>query len=258
MKKILAIETTAKYASVALLLKEEKIGSKDEVVFFKKSDKEMNHLVDLMKIIDFVLKKAGIEISDVDMVAPSIGPGSFTGIRIGVSTARALSQACGTGCIPVRTLKAMAELGRNREADFMHYACTIINARRNQTYAALWLFDESGNISEIFKQGQYMIDDLLDEISRINEESKYPVYFYGDGIDAYFDKIEKAMKNKTFDYEIAPLNQRYQSALEVAREAYEQIEMGKKPVDYDELLPDYMRKTEAEMKLEEGKIKINS
>ena len=78
MKKILAIETIAKYASVALLLKEEKIGSKDEVVFFKKSDKEMNHLVDLMEIIDFVLKKAGIEISDVDMVAPSIGPGSFT------------------------------------------------------------------------------------------------------------------------------------------------------------------------------------
>ena len=238
MKKILAIETTAKYASVAFLLKEEKIGSKDEVVFFKKSDKEMNHLVDLMEIIDFVLKKAGIEISDVDMVAPSIGPGSFTGIRIGVSTARALSQACGTGC--------------------MHYACTIINARRNQTYAALWLFDESGNIREIFKQGQYMIDDLLDEISRINEESNYPVYFYGDGIDAYLEKIEKAMKNKTFDYEIAPLNQRYQSALEVAREAYAQIEMGKKPVDYDELLPDYMRKTEAEIKLEEGKIKINS
>lgn len=248
MKRILAIETTGKYASVALLEKDK--GSVR--LYFKKSDKEMNHLIDLMEIIDGVIREAGIRIEDVDLVSPSIGPGSFTGIRIGVSTARALQQACQIKGIPVGTLRVMAETDAGRRLRYSHYACTTINARRNQTYAALWRISEEGDIEEVLSQRQYMIDELLELIADIGDVKSKPLIFYGDGADTYADIIEEEMMRQKIQFETAPRDQRYQNASDLAFAALSLLEAGEKPVGYDETLPDYMRKTEAEMKLEQG------
>ncbi len=247
MKNILSIETTGKYASTAIITKE----GNSSRIFLRKSDKEMNHLVDLMEIIDAVIKEAGLKISDIDLVSPCIGPGSFTGIRIGVSTARAMSQACKKGGVPVGTLRSMLENDIQRELKYDHYVCTTIYARRNQTYAALWKLDRNGNFQEILSQRQYMIDELLKLISSIDDIKSHPLIFYGDGSDEYYDQIEREMTLSKIQFEQAPLDIRYQNAFGLAHAALSLIENGFEPVGYDEILPNYMRKTEAEMKLEQ-------
>lgn len=247
MKYILSIETTGKYASAAVIAKDN-----DSVkINFKKSDKEMNHLVDLIEIIDAAIEDAGIKIEDIDLVSPCIGPGSFTGIRIGVSTARALSQACNIGGIPVGTLRAMLENDIQRKMEQNHYVCTTIYARRNQTYAALWKVGSKGEIEEVLRQRQYMIDELLNLISGIDDIKSNPLIFYGDGSDEYYDQISDEMNLSGIQFYLASQDIRYQNARGLAYSALTMIEEGFQPVSYNELIPDYMRKTEAEMKLEQ-------
>ena len=97
---ILAIETTGPYGSVALL------DGDGNVLGYEVSHDTMSHLKDLIPMVDTVLKKSGVAKEEIDLMAPSVGPGSFTGIRIGVSTARALCQALGIRAVPVPTLEA--------------------------------------------------------------------------------------------------------------------------------------------------------
>lgn len=250
MKNILAIETTGRHASAAVLKYDEKIRAE----FSQTSSNDMNHLVDLMSLIDGVIKDAGIRIEDIDIVSPSIGPGSFTGIRIGVTTARALSQSLGTMSMPVRTLRGMAELDNIEGIADSHYVCTTINARRGQTYAALWKHDENGELEELMEQRQYMIDEFLDGMIDILEGNRLQIIFYGDGADSYKTQIEEKLGKNNIHYEIAAKNRRYQDANAIARAAFHQIMEGEKLNGYEQVLPDYMRKTEAEMKLEQGEL----
>ena len=97
---ILAIETTGPYGSVALL------DGDGNVLGYEVSRDTMSHLKDLIPMVDTVLKKSGVSKNEINLIAPSVGPGSFTGIRIGVSTARALCQALGIRAVPVPTLEA--------------------------------------------------------------------------------------------------------------------------------------------------------
>lgn len=247
MKRILSIETTGKYASVVLLTKDDN----SVKLYYKESDKEMNHLVDLMGIIDAVINEAGINTDEIDFVSPCIGPGSFTGIRIGVSTARAMSQACKIGGIPVSSLRSMLENDIQRKLKYNHYVCTTIYARRNQTYGALWKVGNNGEVQEILEERQYMIDELLGLISCIDDIKSHDLIFYGDGSDEYYDEIAKEMNLLDIKFDRAPLDIRYQNASGVAFRALSLVENGFEPLGYDGLLPNYMRKTEAEMKLEQ-------
>ena len=99
---ILAIETTGPYGSVALL------DGDGNVLGYEVSRDTMSHLKDLIPMVDTVLKKSGVAKEEIDLMAPSVGPGSFTGIRIGVSTARALARRWGSGPCRCRRLKLFA------------------------------------------------------------------------------------------------------------------------------------------------------
>jgi tRNA threonylcarbamoyladenosine biosynthesis protein TsaB len=99
--KILAIETTGPIASVALA-----DGENGESPLERRSGEEMNHLRNLPGLIDGLLKDSQLSMSDIDRVAASIGPGSFTGIRIGISFARALAQVKSIKTIGVPTLES--------------------------------------------------------------------------------------------------------------------------------------------------------
>jgi tRNA threonylcarbamoyladenosine biosynthesis protein TsaB len=236
---ILALETTGKYGSAAVI-------DGDGNVFSAASHEEMNHLCEIIELADRCLSEAGTGKKDLTHVAASIGPGSFTGIRIGVTTARALSQALGIPCLAVRTLEVMArgaalsDAARESGAD---HICTIINARRRQTYGAFWTTDGRGGYAEERTQKQYMIDEITGIASGLGGK----VLFTGDGIDAYEDILREA----GFDM-FAPVETRYQSAEAAARIALEMAREGGHELGYDELLPDYMRKSEAEMRLENG------
>ena len=303
---ILAIETTGPFGSTALL------DEKGNVLGCEVSRETMSHLKDLIPMVDTMLKKCGVSKDQIDLLAPSVGPGSFTGIRIGVSTARALCQALGIKAVPVPTLEAFcfketADMQTASEAAFVaarksgdheaggngsdgHAAgiqaasrqpacgrtavCAIINARRGQVY---------GMIDGFMEPGPYMLTDVLDVYKSKVEPDGGKLLFYGDGIDAYEKDIIEALgqpgPGPECCYEFAPEEDRYQDAVSVGKWAVERIRqaggiscgldgvgddagaggvcgLDGAAVDYENLLPDYMRRAEAEQKLESGELPI--
>lgn len=240
---ILAIETTGATGSVALLENIEK----DRVhITQKKLDGQMSHLEQLVPNIGVLLQFEGVEKSEITHIAVSVGPGSFTGIRIGVSTARALAQSLGLEkALSVPTLQSFLykrEAARAKDAGKV--CCAIINARRGQVY---------GMVDGYLEDGPYMLTDVLDVIKdKVYADGK-TVIFFGDGIDAYEDTIRKTLEGLG-EYEFAAEKCRYQEAYAVADYAFTNLE--KCSVSLEDLLPDYMRKAEAEQKLEAGELPI--
>ena len=253
---ILAIETTGPYGSTALL------DEKGKVLGYEVSRGTMSHLKDLIPMIDTMLKKCGVAKDQIDLIAPSVGPGSFTGIRIGVSTARALCQALGIKAVPVPTLEAFcfketaeaadtaAAVPDTRDAAVGRTAvCAIINARRGQVY---------GMIDGFVEPGPYMLTDVIEVYKSKMEPAGWRLLFFGDGIDAYEKNIKEALgepgSGPSAPFEFAPEADRYQDAVSVGRWAAKRIR--ECAVDFEELLPDYMRRAEAEQKLESGELPI--
>ena len=247
--KILAIETTGKYGSAS-------VTDDNGRVFSASSSEEMNHLKGMITLIDEALREAGITKDELTHVAASAGPGSFTGIRIGVTTARIMSQMLGIPCIAVSTLEAMAVRSLDKAISTgALYVVPVINARRHQTYAGVYeaVFTADGEHQSavpVMEEKQYMIEDLLEELKKkLAEHSGAVVFFTGDGIDAYRDIIEGTMPEGSFAF--ADEDIRYQDAESVAKIALGKADAGE-TLSYDELMPEYMRLAEAEQRLRAG------
>lgn len=245
---ILAIETTGPFGSVSL------INENREPLAYEVTTEEMSHMKNLIPMCDAVISKAGIEKKDLTHIACSVGPGSFTGVRVGVSTARALSQVLNLPAIPVGTLDAF----KKKECD-SRFIAVILNARRGQVY---------GMIYDLEKE-EYLLGPsacmLIDILNCINDRGiSKDVTLFGDGIDAYFEKElpkealgmtedEYQLFNNLKNIHLASKENRYQDANSVAKLATELREC-----KYFELLPEYMRQAEAERKLEAGELNIKS
>ena len=247
--KILAIETTGKYGSASVI-------DDGGRVFSASSSEEMNHLKGMITLIDEAVCDAGITKDELTHVAASVGPGSFTGIRIGVTTARIVSQMLGIPCIAVSTLEAMAERALDKAiAAGALYVVPVINARRHQTYAGVYeaVFTSDGEYQSavpVMEEKQYMIEDLLSELqARMAEYSGAAAFFTGDGIDAYADIIKSTMAEGS--YVFADEDLRYQHAESVAAIALRRAAAGE-ILTYDRLMPEYMRLAEAEQRLKAG------
>lgn len=246
---ILAIETTGALASVALI---------DETgqVSMETSDQKMNHLQHLMPMVDQILSKRGLEINDLTYIAVSEGPGSFTGIRIGVSSARALAQALGLETIGVPTLKSFLY----HVPEYKGVVCPIFDARRNQVYGGAYQWSDS-NIKEVVAGDAYDLSEFLellgqafqsDGSDQIAVGQTGEVTFFGDGIIPYREQIEawqRASSNNNIQVLFASDDIRLQKASSIARLALELCRSGNQKSLYD-LKPVYMRKAEAERKLE--------
>lgn len=245
---ILALETTGKFGSASI------IDSEGRCVVARSED-SMNHLKDITLLSQDCCSQMGIPPSKLTHVAASVGPGSFTGIRIGVTTARTLGQMLDIPCIAVSSLESMAEqcfchrtegepIPSNSLGDAVRWVCPIINARRHQTYAGLWQV-KGNDLEPALPEKQYMIEDLLAEIQGRDGITA----FVGDGIDAYESIIWETLPEGKFL--LAEENVRYQNARFVAKIAARKALSGD-ICSYEELLPNYMRKSEAEIRLEEG------
>ncbi len=230
---ILGIETTGVFASVALMKNREIVG------YVKGSDR-FSHLQNLMPQIETVLEEGGITFKDIEAIAVSCGPGSFTGIRIGVSSARALSQMTRIPCVSVPSLAALA-----MNAAFIDnkdiLICPMMDARRNQIYAGGYFF-ENGFPVEKIKAGAYMLDEFLSKTERYDR-----ILTLGDAIDVYEEKMKNLRLRGT---ETASEDIRYQDAVSVVRLGAE-LYRKNGGITYDKVEPDYMRLAEAERKLRE-------
>lgn len=221
---ILGIETTGKVGSVAI------IDENGRTVNRVTTD-SMSHLRELVPMIKELVDELGISLNELDAIAVSVGPGSFTGIRIGLATAKTLAQTLGKKCISVNSLEIFKE-----KADSDNKVAVIYNARRGQVYGAIYGNDGS----EILAPGPYMLDEVL-EVAEVYDDIKW----YGDGVIAYADRLS--------GMNIAEIDEMNQSADMVCRYACLKLEDGKL-LDFDQLEPEYMRLPEAEQKLKDGRL----
>lgn len=166
MTKILGLETSTKICSVA-------ISDGNKLLALKEEGGEYSHSEKLTVFIQDVLKEAGLELKNVDAVAVSKGPGSYTGLRIGVSVAKGLCYALNKPLIAVDTLQAMAlKMSLTEKSDLF---CPMIDARRMEVYTAL--YDGANRIVEPVSA------KIIDEISFAAELNNKKVVFFGDGAD---------------------------------------------------------------------------
>jgi len=237
---ILAIETTGPHASVALANENREIV---EVI----SQGKMNHLQNLMPLVETILKANNVDKKELSYIAASEGPGSFTGIRIGVSSARALAQALEIPCIAVPTLKSFAYNAEGYDA----VIAPIFDARRSQVYAGAYHWCD-GKIEEVLEGNAYDLIEFLDKLDSSMKGGKFgkKVTFFGDGVPVYKEKAAEWNKGK-YTFEFCENYLALQRASSVASLALDLLNEGK-TINYDEFLPNYMRKSEAERKLEDG------
>ncbi len=177
---ILCLETATPSCSVALV-------HNGEVLACEEDPKGQNHSEKITLFIDKVMKKADISYSQLDAVAVSMGPGSYTGLRIGVSTAKGICYAVSKPLIAVETLHAMANGGRNvisteRNERRNLLLIPAIDARRMEVYAAI--FDE--NVNKI-KDTEAII---IDENSFSDLKKDHHLYLFGDGADKCAELFE--------------------------------------------------------------------
>jgi tRNA threonylcarbamoyladenosine biosynthesis protein TsaB len=178
-------------------------------------------------MIKEVLVKGGSSACQVDAWAVDIGPGSFTGTRIGVAAARTLALACGTRLVGIPSLDAIA---RNaREPSRFDYVCTILDAKRNNLYSALFK-PLNGDLS---RKGRYMLSKPEEILGKL----KGKVLFLGDGIKLYRDKI---LADARFLSSFAPEQLWYPRASNIALMAGERLKKRKKGDSPYRLVPLYL------------------
>lgn len=222
----LAFESSAKAASVAVCDGARLISQYSQCT-------ALTHSRTLLPMAEDLLKNAELSLDDIGLFAVAQGPGSFTGIRIGVSTVKGLAWAAGKPCVGVSTLEAMAWHGVTAGG----YICPVMDARRAQVYNALFEIKDGAPV-RLCEDRPIALSELLEQVKALTA----PVLLVGDGAELTARYFEE---NNT-EYAIAPENLRWQSAWGVAMAA-----LNKTPTGADELLPVYLRLSQAERERQE-------
>lgn len=229
---ILGVDTSAVSAGAAIV-KDGKLISETYI------NTGLTHSQTMLTLIDSALKVVDLAIDDVDAFAVSSGPGSFTGIRIGVSAVKGLCFAKNKPCFAVSTLEALANC-----ADIDGFViCPVMDARCMQVYTAL--FEKTdGEIRRISEDAPKTLGELSEELLKIGKK----VLLIGDGADiSYKFLAEKGLDVRKFS-EIF----KFQHASGVAITAYRNYNKGEEAVSADNLIPSYLRLSQAERELKKS------
>ena len=222
---ILAFETSAKAASVAL-------HDGQKLLAESYQNTGLTHSQTLMVMAEDALKQCGKCAQDVTAVAVAEGPGSFTGVRIGVAAAKGFAWGREIPCYGISTLEAMAEsLGA-----FQGYVCPVMDARRAQVFNALFYVNQ-GVISRVTPDRAIALNDLSEELKNLTE----PVFLVGDGSNLCYNTLSKEVPNLVLPAE----HRMHQRAVGVALLAAKQAAQGIAPGGAD-LTPNYLRLSQAE------------
>ena len=222
---ILAFETTAKAGSVALYENGKLLGEQYQ-------NTGLTHSQTLMVMAEDLLKQCGKTVSDVTAVAVAEGPGSFTGVRIGVAAAKGFAWGARIPCFGISTLEAMAvSLGIHRGL-----VCPCMDARRNQVYNALFYVNE-GQLERYSEDRAIALAELKNELEALDG----PVYLVGDGAELAYKHLASGMEELI----LPPEHRRHQRALGVALAAEAKIAAGD-PGDANAMTPNYLRLSQAE------------
>ena len=222
---ILAFETSAKAAGVALLEGDKLLGESYQ-------NTGLTHSQTLMKMAEDLLKSCGKTPADVTAVAVAKGPGSFTGVRIGVAAAKGFAWGREIPCYGVSTLEAMAEgLGV-----YDGYVVPTMDARRSQTYTGIFRA-EGGRLTRILADCAISFGELGEKLKNCEK----PIFLVGDGAVLCYNTLKEAVPGLV----LPPEHRLHQRASGVALVAKKQIAAGE-PGDGASLTPNYLRLSQAE------------
>lgn len=226
--KILALESTAVAGSAALLDDEKVLGE-----FY--CNTRLTHSQTLMLMVEQLLTCTQSSLEDVDLFAVTAGPGSFTGVRIGVASVKGMAMALGKPCVGVSTLEAMAQ-----NLTFLDgVICALMDARCGQVYHALFRA-EKGRLTRLIP------DQAVSAVQAADNCKAYPgsLYLVGDGAALCFEKEEFRSLHPV----LLPEPLRFQRACGAAKAAVAAYQRGE-AVSADQLSPVYLRLPQAEREL---------
>ncbi|MBT9536694.1 MAG: tRNA (adenosine(37)-N6)-threonylcarbamoyltransferase complex dimerization subunit type 1 TsaB [Nitrospirae bacterium] len=228
--RILAIDTSTMLGGIAIM---------DESLLIAESrlNVKSTHSERLMTEIEHCLKQSGIKISDIDVFAVATGPGSFTGLRIGLSTVKGFSYATGKQIVSVPTLEALAW-----NFPYSRYpVCTMLDARKKEVYAALFKW-EGENLIRLINETSAKPEEFARDALSVTRDERF--IFAGEGAALYRDKIIEAMGEKAI---FASPEKTVPSPANVAVLGLKKAKAGEfsEPIS---LIPMYIRKSEAEVK----------
>ena len=222
---ILAFETSAKAGSVAI---------HDGFCLLGESycNTGLTHSQTLMTMAEDLLKTCNLTPGDIEAVAVAAGPGSFTGVRIGVAAAKGFAWGGELPCYGVSTLESMAlSLGA-----FEGYVCPVMDARRSQVYNALFKVRE-GQLQRLSEDRAIALSDLAAELQDLDA----PIFLVGDGSTLTYNTLKPQLPHLV----MPPEQHMHQRASGVAIAAAQAIAKGD-PGDGNSLTPNYLRLSQAE------------
>ena len=226
--KILAIDTSATAASVCLAGEDKILGS-----FY--TNTALTHSQTLVPMVEQVLKTTQTDVDELDYIAVNAGPGSFTGVRIGVAAAKGIAFKNNLPCVSVSTLESMAYNMLGSDC----VVCAVMDARCSQVYNAM--FKISGDkVERLCEDRALALSELKPELEKISEK----IILVGDGADLTAKYLENSLSNVF----LAPVNNRIQNASSTAMAAFKSI-YENKTITPAELMPTYLRLPQAQREL---------
>lgn len=218
--KILAIDTSSNICSTALL--------ENEIVIDENNlNNGKTHSENLMPLVEELLKRNNINIKDINLLACSVGPGSFTGIRIGVSSIKPIAEVLN---VKVASVTSLETLAKNADASKENTIVSLIDARNNQVYCGI--FDNSYKLKQ-----DYLADDILEIIEKIKIYKE--IIFVGNGAVLHKETLLNKIPNAKF------IENNEQSATNVGKLGYQKF-LENDLCSADTLMPSYLRKSQAE------------
>lgn len=221
--KILSLTTSSKICAAAIL-------EDDEIIKEVIINDKITHSVTLMPMIENLFKNVNYRLTDMDLIVCDVGPGSFTGIRVGTATTKAFSDALNINAVGISSLEALAYNVKQEGI-----ICSIIDAKHDNVYVGIF---ENMNGKYVLKEdlNSKNIDELIEELKDkyYNEQN---IIFVGDGIDAHQEKILNSLSKAKIS------TNNMISAVNIAKAGREHFANNK----CDKVLPLYLRKTQAEL-----------
>ena len=230
--KILAVDTSSKLCSVAIL---------EDTNLIKKLelDNGLTHSETLMPLIQQLLNECSLSLNNIDLLVSDVGPGSFTGIRIGVSSCKAFSDSLNIPCVGISSLEVLAY---NIQNDGI--ICSTIDCKNNNCYFALYELN-SGNYNVLIEPCAKSVNDVLDLLN--SQYYNKCISFVGDGIPS--EKLHSIYDNNADSEAIKKTISSYLNVENLGTAGYKKFINNKKIGE--EILPLYLKKPQAQIQLEE-------
>ena len=225
---ILAVDTSATSASVC-------VAQENKIIGEFSINTSLTHSQTLVPMIEQVSEKTGISLDNIDAIAVNAGPGSFTGVRIGVAAVKGIAFSRNIPCVSVSTLESMAYNMLDSEC----IVCAVMDARCSQVYNALFKVS-NGKVERLIEDRALSLADLKLDLQKFSEK----IILVGDGAEITFNYLENSLQNVF----LASVNNRIQKASSIACVAFEKIK-NDETISASELMPVYLRLPQAQREL---------